>query len=111
MLALVFTGTPCFVHRISLVASLAWQVSESRSPSNREGCGFEDIVTVGFSEDRMQPKKEKKLHVKEKCFIRIQTEDPVIAFVTKSVMTVPINKPEMFNGFEIGFVNGINNTV
>ena len=35
----------------------------------------------------------------------------MIAFVTRSVMTVPLNKPEMFNGFEIGFVNGINNTV
>ena len=55
MLALAFTGIPFFVHRISLVASFAWQVSESRSPSNREGCGFEDIVIIGFSEDRMQP--------------------------------------------------------
>ena len=35
----------------------------------------------------------------------------MIAFVTRSVATVPLNKPEMFNGFEIGFVNGINNTV
>ena len=35
----------------------------------------------------------------------------MIAFVTKSVVTVPLNNPEMFNGFEIGFVNGINNTV
>ena len=36
----------------------------------------------------------------------------MIAFaVTRSVVTVPINKPEMSNGFEIGFVNGINNIV
>ena len=35
----------------------------------------------------------------------------MIAFVTRSVVTVPLNKPEMFNGFEIDFVNGINNTV
>ena len=55
MQALSITETSSFVHRISLVASLAWQVSESYSPSNREGCGREDIVTVGFSEDRMQP--------------------------------------------------------
>ena len=55
MLALVFTGTPSFVHRISLVALLAWQVSVSRSPSNRGECGFEDNVTVGFPEYRMQP--------------------------------------------------------
>ena len=55
MLALVFSGTPSFVHRISLVASLAWQASISRSPSNREESSFEDIVTVGFSRDRMQP--------------------------------------------------------
>ena len=48
------TETSSFAHRISLVASLAWQVSESRSPSNREGYGFEDIVTLGFSEGRMQ---------------------------------------------------------
>ena len=54
-LALAFTGIQFLVHCISLVASLAWQVSESRSPSNREGCGFEDIVTVGFSEGRMEP--------------------------------------------------------
>ena len=51
MLALVFTGVSSFVHRISLVTSLAWQVSVSRSPSNGEGCGLEDIVTVGFSEE------------------------------------------------------------
>ena len=55
MRALAITETSSFVHRMSLVASLAWQVSESRSPSNREGCGFEDIFTVGFSEDIMQP--------------------------------------------------------
>ena len=55
MLALVFTGTPSFVHRISLVTSLAWQASVSRLPSNREESGFEDVVTVGSSEDRMQP--------------------------------------------------------
>ena len=35
----------------------------------------------------------------------------MIAFVTTSGVTVPLNKPDMFNGFEIGFVNGINNTV
>ena len=51
MLALVFTGTPSFVHRIFLVASLAWQASISRSSSNREERGFEDIVTVGFSRE------------------------------------------------------------
>ena len=51
MLALVFTGESSFVHRISLVASLAWQVSVSRSPSNGEGCGLADSVTVGFSEE------------------------------------------------------------
>ena len=56
-------------------------------------------------------KAEKNLDAKEKCFIRIQTEDLVVAFVTRSVATVPLNKPEMFNGFEIGLVNGINNTV
>ena len=49
------TGPSFFVHRMSLVASLAWQVRESRSPSNREWCGVEDIVTIGFSEDKMQP--------------------------------------------------------
>ena len=54
-MALAVTGPSSFVHRISLVASLAWQVSESSSPSNREWCGFDEIVTVGFSEDRMQP--------------------------------------------------------
>ena len=47
----------------------------------------------------------------KRVFNRIQTEDPVIAFVTRSVVTVPLNKPEMFNGLEIGFVNGINNKV
>ena len=56
-------------------------------------------------------KAEKKLYVKEKCFIRIQTEDPVIAFTTRCAVTVPLNKPEKFTGFEIGFVNGINNTL
>ena len=55
ILALAFIGIPFFVHCISLVALLAWQVSESRSPSNRERCGFKDIVAVGFSEDRMEP--------------------------------------------------------
>ena len=55
MLALVFTGLPSFVHRTSLVASLAWQASVSRSPSNREDSGLEEIVTAGFAEDRMQP--------------------------------------------------------
>ena len=54
-MALVVTGPSSLVHRMSLVASLAWQVRESRSPSNREWCDVEDIVTVGFSEDKMQP--------------------------------------------------------
>ena len=53
ILALGLTATPSFVHRISLVASLAWQVSVSRLPSLSEGCGFGEIVTVGFSEDKM----------------------------------------------------------
>ena len=51
MLALVFKGKSSFDHRISLLASLAWQVSVSRSPSTRDGCGFEDIVTVGSTDD------------------------------------------------------------
>ena len=57
MLALAVTETSSFVHRISLVASLAWQVSVSRSPSISERRGSEDNATVGFSEDRMQPGK------------------------------------------------------
>ena len=52
MLALAITETSSFVHRIFSLASLAWQVSVSRSPSNREGCCFGDIVTVGFSENK-----------------------------------------------------------
>ena len=55
MLALVFTETSSFVHRIFLVASLAWQASVSRLPFNGKESGLEDIVTVGFSEDRMEP--------------------------------------------------------
>ena len=55
MLALEFTEISSFVHRISLVASLARQVSVSLSPSASEGCTFGDIVTVGFSEDKKQP--------------------------------------------------------
>ena len=55
MLALAITETSSFVHRIPLVASLAWQASVSRSPFNGKERGPEDIVTVGFSEDRMQP--------------------------------------------------------
>ena len=52
MLALAISETLSFVHFISLVASLATQVSASRSPSISEGCGFEDLVTVGgFSKD------------------------------------------------------------
>ena len=49
---------PCHLRNIIfgplyfLVASLAKQVSASRSPSFSEGCAFEDIVTVGgFSKD------------------------------------------------------------
>ena len=53
-------------------------------------------------------KAEKKLDVKEKCFIRIQTEDP--AFLTRSAVT-SLHKPEMFTGFEIGYADGMNNTV
>ena len=56
MLALAITETSSFVHRISLVASLAWQASVSRSPFNRES-GLEDIVTAGFSEDRSNREK------------------------------------------------------
>ena len=35
----------------------------------------------------------------------------MVAFITRYAVTVPLNKPEMFTGFEIGFVNGINNTL
>ena len=54
MLTLVFTGTSSLVQRISLVASLARQVSASRSPSISKEYGFEEIVANGFSEDKMQ---------------------------------------------------------
>ena len=56
-------------------------------------------------------KAEKKLDVKGKCFIGIQTKDPVIAFVTSSAVNEPLNNLDMFTGFITGFVNGINNTV
>ena len=52
MLALAISETSSLVHFIFLVAPLARQVSASRSPSVSEGCGFEEIVTVGgFSRD------------------------------------------------------------
>ena len=52
MLALAILETLSLVHCIFSVASLAAQVSASRSPSISEGCAFEDIVTVGgFSKD------------------------------------------------------------
>ena len=54
MLALAISETSSLVHRISLVASLAWQVSASRSPSISEEYGFEEIVANGFSEGKMQ---------------------------------------------------------
>ena len=56
-------------------------------------------------------KAEKKLDVKEKCFIRIETKDRVIAVETKAAVTVPLNKAQMSTGFVIGFVNETNNTV
>ena len=56
-------------------------------------------------------KAEKKLGVKEKCFIRIETKDPVIAVETRAAVTVPLNKPNMPTGFVIGFVNETNKTV
>ena len=68
-------------------------------------CNISDITHLGSS------KAEKKLDVKVRCFIRIQTKDPVIAFVTSSAVNEPLNNPEMFTGFVIGFENGINNTV
>ena len=49
-------------------------------------------------------KDEKKLDVREKCFIRIQTKDPVIAFVTSSAVNEPLYNQGMFTGFIIGFV-------
>ena len=47
MLALAMSETSSLVHCIFLVASLAWQVSVSRSHSFSERCGSEDILTVG----------------------------------------------------------------
>ena len=55
-------------------------------------------------------KAEKKLEVKEKCFIRIEAKVPVIAVETRAAVIVPLNKPQMSTGFVIGFVNGRNNT-
>ena len=49
-----------------------------------------DINHLGSS------KAEKKLDVKVKCFIRIQTKDPVIAFVTSAAVNEPLNNPDMF---------------
>ena len=46
--------TSSLVHGISLLASLAWQVSASRSPSISKECGFEEIVANVFSEGKMQ---------------------------------------------------------
>ena len=54
MLALAISETLSLVHRILLVASLAWQVSASRSPSISKEYGFEEIVATGFSEGKMQ---------------------------------------------------------
>ena len=68
-------------------------------------CYISDINHLGSS------KAENKLDVKVKCFIRIQTKDPVIAFVTSSAVDDPLNNPDIFTGFVIGFENGINNTV
>ena len=56
-------------------------------------------------------KAEKKLGVKEKCFIGIETKDTVFTVETRVAVTVPLNKPEMSTGFVIGFVKGTNNTV
>ena len=77
-----------------------------RNNDNRmyEG-NISDINHLGSS------KAEKMLDVKVKCFIRIHTKDPVIAFVTSSAVNEPLNNPDMFTGFVTGFVNGINNTV
>ena len=55
ILALAIPQLSSFVHRIFLVASSAWQVSVSRSPSISKEYGFEEII--GFSEDKMQSKK------------------------------------------------------
>jgi len=57
MLVIAVRRTSSFVHCISLVSLLAWHVSVSRSRFNTEVCGFKDIMTVGFSEDRMQSRK------------------------------------------------------
>ena len=54
MLALAISEIPSLVHRILLVASLAWQVRASRSPSISKKYGFEEIVANGFSEGKMQ---------------------------------------------------------
>ena len=48
MFPLAIAETSSFVNRISLGASVAWQVSVSRSPSISEERGSEDIVTVVF---------------------------------------------------------------
>ena len=42
-------------------------------------------------------KVEKKLDVKEKCFVRIETKDPVIAVLveTRAAVTVLLNKPRL----------------
>ena len=54
MLALAISETSSLVHRISLVASLAWQVGASRSPSISKEYGFEEIVANGFSGGKME---------------------------------------------------------
>ena len=54
MLALAISEISSLVHRILLVASLAWQVRASRSPSISKKYGFEEIVANGFSEGKMQ---------------------------------------------------------
>ena len=54
MLALVISETSSLVHCIFFVASLATQVSASRSPSISEGYDFEEIVANGFSEGKMK---------------------------------------------------------
>ena len=54
MLALAISETSSLVHCIFLVASLARQVSASRSPSFSKEYGFEEIVANGFPEGKMQ---------------------------------------------------------
>ena len=56
MLALAISETSSLVHFIFLVASLATQVSASRSPSISEGYDFEEIVANVFSEGKMKKK-------------------------------------------------------